>query len=284
MSQTDNSFLTTPDDPKVQAVESPELDFSAVESPTVDSPDLFEYEGPFNIGPREGDLWFETRRKERKELRLLERSRLNDFYSNLDLDTKSILDGLEGPDFEGLEGFNFSDLGIEIPDFNPNLKLEDIFPKFGSVDFGEIDFSTGTGIKKYIEGYISDLTNKFKNIDFTNYDAKLTEFEGYGSAGKAAHSAVSQTLNFYKNPTLDNADALLSSLNTASEAFEKMGFTKGSELANLHPQLAGALLDVGAISDIASFVNDPSLVGAAGAYNSANYILDNLGFEALPGA
>ena len=285
MSQTDNSFLTTPDDPTVQAVESPELDFSAVESPTVDSPGLFEYEGPFNVGPREGDLWFELRRKEKRELRLQARLNLSNFYANLDLDTKSILDGLEGPDFEGLDGFNFGDLGIEIPDFDPNLRLEDIFPQFGGIDIGEIDFSTGTGIKKYIEGYVKDLTDYFKEIDFFEFDGeKIPEFEGYGTAGKAAHDAIGQTVNFYKNPTLNNADALLNSLNNASEAFEKIGFTKGSELAKLHPQLAGALLDVGAISDIASFVDDPSLVGAAGAFNSANYILDNLGIESLPGA
>ncbi len=91
MSQTglENSFLTTgrttdQSTPDSDAVISPELDFSAVESPTVDSPTLFEYEGPFNIGPQEGDNWFTVRRRERREARRAELGQITDFYENFE--------------------------------------------------------------------------------------------------------------------------------------------------------------------------------------------------------
>ena len=103
--------------------------------------------------------------------------------------------------------------------------------------------------------------------------------------GKSAYNAISQTLNFYENPSLTNAEALLESLNTASEKFEKIGFKPGSDLFGVVSNLSGLLLDAGFVSDVAAFVDDPSLKSAAQAYGSMNYLLDNYtNLAGLPGS
>lgn len=300
MSQTEleNSFLTTglPTDqstPDVEAVESPELDFSAVESPTVDSPELFEYEGPFGIGPRpDDDLWFELRRKERREQRLLERGQVLDFYDNFNFGEDGSItfkDDAFDFDFDFDLGIDLREFGFELPKWNPKLKLEDAIPR---LNFGYLlekdmipELDTPEFVKKFFEGVTTGLDNLISGIDLSNLESFKDNFDGYGGAGKAAYSAISQTLNFYENPSLTNAEGLLDSLNKASETFEKIGFESGSDLAKLAPSLSGFILDAGAVSDVAGFIDDPSITSAAQAYGSANYLLENFtDVGSLPGA
>lgn len=292
MSQTEleNSFLTTglPTDqstPDLAAVESPELDFSAVESPTVDSPGLFEYEGPFSDFTRpDDDLWFEIRRKARRDQRLFERRQVIDFYDNFEFgEDGSIKFKGDGTDF--FDQFDFGldidlrELGFELPEFNAKLKLEDVVPRLNYGFLLEKDMLPELGTPEYMEMFFKGIASGFEDllgkIDLTNLESFKDNFDGYGSMGKSAYDAISQTLNFYENPSLTNAEALLESLNTASEKFENIGFKPGSDLAKLSPNLSGLLLDAGAVSDVAAFVDDPSLKSAAQAYGSMNFLLEN---------
>tara|TARA_E500000318_G_C3559360_1_gene212672 strand:+ start:153 stop:2234 length:2082 start_codon:yes stop_codon:yes gene_type:complete len=303
MSQTDlsKSFLRTglPEDTPLKSfedikpVESPELDFSAVESPTVDSPTLFEYEGPFGIGPRpDDDLWFETRRRERREMRLEERRMSLDFYENFDFGNDGSIK-LKRPDVDIDFDFDFDvdlrEFGVNLPEFDPKLKLDELLPR---INMGHLlekgmlpDLGTPDGLSEFFSGITSGLENLVSSVDFNNLESFKADFDGYGTAGKAAYSALSQTLNFRKDPSLQNAEALLGSLDDASTAFEKMGFKTGSDLAKLSPKLSGLILDVGAVSDIAALIDDPSLTNAAQAYGSANYLLENFtDVGSLPGS
>ncbi len=289
MSQTEleNSFLTTglPTDqstPDLDAVESPELDFSAVESPSVDSPGLFEYEGPFGDFTRpDDDLWFEIRRKARRDQRLFERRQVMDFYENFNFEEDGSIKFKDGGtfDFDFDLDIDLRELGFKLPEWNPKLKLEDAIPRLNFGYLLEKDmipkFDTPESVKEFFEGVTSGLDNLIGGIDLTNLESFKDNFDGYGSAGKSAYDAISQTLNFYENPSLTNAEGLLNSLNKASETFEKIGFQSGSDLAKLSPNLSGLLLDAGAVSDIASFVDDPSLKSAAQAYGSMNFLLEN---------
>ena len=297
--ELENSFLTTglPTDqstPDLDAVESPELDFSAVESPTVDSPGLFEYEGPFSDFTRpDDDLWFEIRRKARRDQRLLERRQITDFYENFEFgENGSIKFKGDGKDF--FDDFDFDldidlrELGFELPKWNPKLKLEDIVPRLNYGFLLEKDmlpeFNTPEGIKEFFKNISLGLDKLTFEVDFDNLDAFKDQFDGYGSAGKAIYGVLSQSKNFYENPSLVNADGLLDSLNTASSVFEKIGFKSGSELAKLSPNLAGFVLDIGATGDIVSFIEDPSLKTAAQAYTAVDYHLTNHTNMSLPGA
>ena len=129
-------------------------------------------------------------------------------------------------------------------------------------------------LRSFFAGITSGLDNLIGSIDLGNLESFKDNFDGYGSAGKSAYDAISQTLNFYENPSLTNAEGLLNSLNKASETFEKIGFQSGSDLAKLSPSLSGLLLDAGAVSDVAAFVDNPSLKSAAQAYGSMNFLLE----------
>ena len=302
MSQTglENSFLTTgrttdQSTPDSDAVISPELDFSAVESPTVDSPTLFEYEGPFNIGPQEGDNWFTVRRRERREARRAELGRITDFYENFEFGEDGSIKFKRGDeDFFDQFDFDFDidldlrEIGFNLPEFNSELKFEDILPRLNYGNLLEKDmlpkFDTPEGLKEFFRNISLDLDRLTFEVDFDNLDAFKDQFDGYGSTGKALYGVLSQSKNFYENPSLVNADGLLDSLNTASSVFEKIGFKSGSELAKLSPNLAGLVLDIGATGDIVSFIEDPSLKTAAQAYTAVDYHLTNHTNMALPGA
>ena len=230
MSQTEleNSFLTTglPTDqstPDLDAVESPELDFSAVESPSVDSPGLFEYEGPFGDFTRpDDDLWFEIRRKARRDQRLFERRQVMDFYENFNFEEDGSIKFKDGGtfDFDFDLDIDLRELGFKLPEWNPKLKLEDAIPRLNFGYLLEKDmipkFDTPESVKEFFEGVTSGLDNLIGGIDLTNLESFKDNFDGYGSAGKSAYDAISQTLNFYENPSLTNAEGLLNSLNKAS--------------------------------------------------------------------
>ena len=115
------------EDLNVPAVESPELDFSAVKSPTVDSPALFDYEGPFGIGPRNQELFFELFRKNKRDLRLQERNMTSDFYDNFEFNDDGSIKIKKSEDTLDLDlDFDLRDFGIKIPEWNPQLNLGDI--------------------------------------------------------------------------------------------------------------------------------------------------------------
>ncbi len=278
MSQTNqNSFL----DVETPTAESPAAQI--VESPTVDSPELFDYEGPFSIGPIEAykpDFNLFQRQRDRRDIANL--------YGSFDLG----LDGIKfkKPDIDidfdiPYPDIDLSEFGFELPEFSVDLKKEDLSQFF---DLG-FDFSTPDWAKQFMSKFSFDINQFIKDMDFNNMSASLPKFEGYGNAGKKAYSAVSQLTNFYRNPSLANAEKTVESIGNFSAALDKEGFDTGSifgeKLTSLAPELASGLLDVGSVASLQSFIDNPTVTGAVSAYEGADRLLrEYTDVEGLPGA
>ena len=285
--QTNQSFLNIgTEDSDVPAVESPELDFSAVKSPTVDSPALFEYEGPFGVGPRNQDLFFELFRKNKKDLRLQERNMTSDFYGNFEFNDDGSIKIKKSENTLDLDlDFDLKDFGIKIPEWNPQLNLSDIeigdFKLPDGFDLINIDLKTPDGIKDFISGITSGLEDLIKDIDLGSLEDLAPSFDGYGSVGKNTYDALAQMKKFHDDPTVANAQSTLDRIDSLnSTVSEKFGtnFTVPEFLST-------GLLNVGAVSSIADFVDDPTIKNAVLAYEGTNRILENYtDLGSLPGS
>lgn len=284
----ENSFLSTglqgestersPTIDQLQ-VTSPELDFSAVESPTVDSPIMFEYENPFGLNER-GDTWFSLRRRQRMDGGMDEQNKILEIYNRLkpvysDVDIGVDLD-YEFPeiDLPEMPGLDFSKLNIELPEYSKDLKLKDL--KFGSLNLMDFEFSTPEGVKEFTDSVFQGISDVIDSFDFSltddlNPNEAPIDFSQWGSAGTGVWKAVANIQKFRKDPTVGTATRLLDSLDESKELLGNVGVNVGS----LPPALAGGLLDAGAIASVAEFTKDPTLGNAVKAYEGADFLLMN---------
>ena len=278
---TSSSFLDTNtlqgELKNVSPVESPELDFSAVESPTVDSPTFFEYEGPFGIGPKDDDLWFETRYRQRQLMRLDERKAVLDTYDNFEFGEDGSIK-IKSPEFDLGIDFDFDldlrELGFNLPEWNPDLRLSDL--KIGDFDLPNIDLKLPDGLTNFLNTAANKLEDLVPDINLP--DVELPK--GVGGTVKTTYNAISQVKNLVNNPTVDNAQITIDAINKVTE---KINANYGKDVT-LPSSISDGILDVSAVAAIKNFVDDPSFVSAVSAYQGADRILEQYtDLEGLPG-